>query len=153
MRATPGLLIPSLYSAAGKNWMLPMENTQYRRRLPYLLCEEILRQSLISDIRETHRVGSPGVDIHRSLAAGCLYQGLLAAANFVMVDRDELDLDWDIARIVSGRAGWITDVHHFLSIRRNVGKPVLQFVVHNPHCLLIVETRAVRRKSPDGFLP
>src|ERR1700742_5228699 len=36
--------------------------------------DEILGQGLIDDIRETHRVGSPGVDVHGSLAAGCLYQ-------------------------------------------------------------------------------
>src|ERR1700749_76939 len=114
--------------------------------------EEILGKSLIGDIRETHRVGSPGVDIHGSLTAACLYQCLLAATNSALIDRDQFDLDCDVARIVSRRAGWIADVDHLLSIWRDGRKPAFQVVVHNPHCILIVGASAVRRKAPDCLL-
>src|ERR1700739_2865359 len=102
-----------------------------------------LRQDIINYVGEAHRVWSPRVDIHRSLSADGLHERLLRRGDVAVVDRDEFDLDLDIARVVGWRTGRIADIHHLLAVRRDVGKPVFKSIAHDHLGLRIVGTCAI----------
>ena len=65
---------------------------------PSLSLTLVLRQDLINYVGEAHRVWSPRVDVHRSLSADGLHERLLRRGDVAVVDRDEFDLNLDIAR-------------------------------------------------------
>ena len=111
-----------------------------------------LFHSVFGYIGEARGVRSPRVDVYRSLSADGLDERLLGRRDLAVVDRDELELNLDSARVVVWRARGIADVHHLHAVRRDVGEPVFESIAHNHLRLRIVGTCAIERKTPDRFL-